>query len=87
MNFCYYESNNIFSLKITKYFLLFLFILNKKNFNTLFFSNLDATIIQNSENNYYYLSIQTVFCDFKILIITNFIKNIQSLSNVYFGNS
>ena len=43
---------------------------------------MDATILEKK----YYLSLQTLFYDFKILLITNIKKNLTSVSNIYYSN-
>ena len=78
--FKYNKYNNIFYLSIQNYY--YFLLLNKFNLNNLFFFLMDATILEKK----YYLSLQTLFYDFKILLITNIKKNLTSVSNIYYSN-
>jgi hypothetical protein len=79
--FKYSKYNDIFFLNLNYNFLFF--ILNKYNINNLFFYIVDSTII----NNNYFLSYQSFFFDFKILISSKITNKVESLSNVYKGLS
>lgn len=81
ISFKYNKYNNIYYLNIQNYY--YFLLLNKFNLNTLFFFLLDCTIL----NKKYYLSIETLFYDFKILVSSNINKSLVSVSNIFFSNS
>ena len=62
-------------------------LINKKNFNTFFFYNLDITTISTILTKIYYTSTQTIFNDYKLLISTNYNNTLPSISHIYSGNS
>lgn len=81
ISFKYNKYNNIYYLNMQNYY--YFLLLNKFNLNTLFFFLLDCTIL----NKKYYLSIETLFYDFKILVSSNINKSLVSVSNIFFSNS
>jgi Ni,Fe-hydrogenase III component G len=85
VNFKFSKYNNTFYLKLTNYF--YFFILNKNNLNNLYFYILDNVLISNNNIKNYYLSYQSIFFDFKILINTEITDNLQSLTSIYAGLS
>ena len=89
ITFKYKVKSNLFFLSLLKNFYFFYFLINKKNINTLLFLNLDATLINSYEFYRHYISTQTIFSDFKILIDTVLLKNtsVPSLSHIYNGNT
>lgn len=87
IEFQYKKQTNIFHLKISNIFFFFFFLINKKNFNTLFFYNLDITTISTILTKIYYTSTQTIFNDYKLLISTNYNNVLPSISHIYSGNS
>lgn len=89
INFKYKLKSNLFFLNLLKNFYFFYFLINKKNLNSLLFLNLDATFVNRGELSNYYLSTQTIFSDFKILVSIVLPKStyIYSLSPIYSGNT
>lgn len=85
--FQYSYGSNLYTLTLHEKFYFYFFLLNRKNVNTLLFSNLDAVIVKSADNNNYYLSAQTIFFDFKFLIITKFNNYLQSITQIYPGNT
>ena len=85
--FSYKKNNNIFYLTVEKNFYYFYFLILKNSLNTLLYYNLDVTLIKYLNNCTYYNSTQTIFCDFKIMIISNILKQINSISSIYKGNT
>ena len=60
-------------------------MLNNKNINTLNFYILDILNYKNVNLNNYFVSYQSIFFDFKLLVETQFEKKISSLSKIYKG--
>lgn len=87
LKFKFNKTNNLYYVNLTNAFYYYFFLLNKNNSNTLFFSNLDAVILKNTTSNYYYITTQTMFSDFKIIIYTKFNDYLQSISQVFPGNT
>ncbi len=83
--FKFSKINNIYFLNINYEFFFFFFLLNSKNLNTLNFYILDILTYKTKNINNYFLSYQSVFFDFKILLETNFLNSISSISNIYKG--
>jgi Ni,Fe-hydrogenase III component G len=79
INFSHSKKNNIFFLKINNNTNFLFFLLNKYNLNTLYLYVLDNLIIKNK----YYITYQSFFYDYKVLIQSKFKKNIKSISGVY----
>lgn len=87
IKFKYSYESNIFFLKISKLFYYYYFLINKKNLNSLMFSNLDSVLISSSNKNNYYLAGQTIFCDFKFMLEVYSNTHLHSISGIYSGNS
>lgn len=87
LKFKYSKFNNIFFVNISQSFYYFFFLINKRNSNGLLLLNLDAVILKSTPKNYYYLATQTVFGDYRILTCIKFINYIQSISQVFAGNT
>lgn len=83
--FKYSLTNNIFYINITNNFFVTFFIINKKNLNNLHFYILDNLVVSSEKK--YFLTYNSIFFDFKIFIITNYIKQLNSISKIYFGSS
>jgi hypothetical protein len=81
INFSYSKYNNIFFLKINNNTNFLFFLINKYNLNSLFFYIVDSLVVK----NIYYITYQSFFYDFKILVKSRFKRNIKSLSRIY-GN-
>jgi len=77
----------LFTLQLSKSYYYYYFLINKNNLNSLYFYNLDATIVGDQNFNSYYIATQTIIADFKILIKVLFANNLQSLSQIYSGNT
>ena len=86
LNFKYSYLNNIFFLKLDSKFYYYFFLLNNKNINTLNFYILDILNYKNINLNNYFVSYQSIFFDFKLLVETQFEKRISSLSKIYKGS-
>ncbi len=82
IKFKYYYFSNIFYIKLINFF--FFFLINKKNLNSMLFSNLDAVIVDNCSYN---IGIQTFFYDLQIFVNINIIEKLSSLSKLYSGNT
>ena len=85
INFKYFYSNNIFSIKLKNFY--YFFLINKFNINSTYFYNLDATILNKVVNKTYVISTQTFFYDLQLLLNINVANNILSISKIYFGNT
>jgi len=85
INFKYFYSNNIFSIKLKSFY--YFFLINKFNINSTYFYNLDATILNKVVNKTYVISTQTFFYDLQLLLNINVANNILSISKIYFGNT
>jgi Ni,Fe-hydrogenase III component G len=85
INFKYFYSNNIFSIKLKNFY--YFFLINKFNINSTYFYNLDATILNKVVNKTYVISTQTFFYDLQLLLNTNVANNVLSISKIYFGNT
>lgn len=85
-NFKYNKTNNLYYLSIINSTLFFFFLINKKNINSLLFSNLDAVITNETNRKFYHITLQTFFFDHKILITTSTTTNFYSISSIYSGN-
>lgn len=83
LQFKYSLINNIYILDINKNFFSCFFLINKKNITSLNFYTLDILNYKSMGINNYYLSYQSIFFDFKILIETKFTKNLNSISTIY----
>lgn len=77
--------NNIYFLQLNHKYYYYFFLLNNKNINTLNFYILDILTFKSVNINNYFLAYQSIFYDFKILIETQFKKNISSISKIYKG--
>jgi hypothetical protein len=86
LNFKFSYLNNIYFLQLNYKYYYYFFLLNNKNLNTLNFYVLDILTYKNINTHNYFLSYQSIFYDFKILIETQFKKNISSISTIYSGN-
>lgn len=86
IKFKYLLNSNIFFLNLSYKFYYFYHLICKYSLNTLLFSNLDTTLIKSKNNNIYYNSSQTIFCDFKILLNVNIQDTLISISSIYRGN-
>jgi Ni,Fe-hydrogenase III component G len=85
INFKYYYTNNIFFINLTNFF--YFFLINKYNtLNTLFYC-VDATINQDKNKKFYYVSYQSFFYDLKILCEIQFKNYLQSLSGIYHSHT
>ncbi len=87
IKFKYSQISNIYKINISSNFFFFFFLINKKNINNLLISNLDGVIVKNLDLKKYYISLQSFFFDFKILIDISFTNYINSISLIYSGNS
>jgi len=85
INFKYFYSNNIFSIKLKNFY--YFFLINKFNTNSTYFYNLDATILNKVVNKSYVISTQTFFYDLQLLLNINVANNVLSVSKIYFGNT
>jgi Ni,Fe-hydrogenase III component G len=85
INFKYFYSNNIFSIKLKNFY--YFFLINKFNINSTYFYNLDATILNKIVNKTYVISTQTFFYDLQLLLNINVANNVLSISKIYFGNT
>ena len=85
INFKYFYSNNIFSIKLKNFY--YFFLINKFNLNSTYSYNLDATILNKIINKTYVISSQTFFYDLQLLLNINVVNNILSISKIYFGNT
>lgn len=85
-NFKYNKTNNLYYLSIINSTLFFFFLINKKNINSLLFSNLDAVITNETNRKFYHITLQTFFFDYKMLITTSTTTNFYSISSIYSGN-
>ena len=85
--FTYLTESNLFTLQLSKSYYYYYFLINRNNLNSLYFFNLDATVINIGDFNSYYITTQTIISDFKILIRVLFTNNLQSLSQIYLGNT
>ena len=85
LDFKYSYLNNIFFLNLDSKFYYYFFLLNNKNINTLNFYILDILNYKNVNLNNYFVSYQSIFFDFKLLVETQFEKKISSLSKIYKG--
>jgi Ni,Fe-hydrogenase III component G len=85
INFKYFYSNNIFSIKLKNFY--YFFLINKFNINSTYFYNLDATILNKITNKTYVVSTQTFFYDLQLLLNINVANNVLSISKIYFGNT
>lgn len=77
INFSYNKNNLINYFNTEQYFLFFL--INKKNVNNLLFYLLDGVITK----HIYYISFQTIFFDYKILLNCFNLTKLLSISNIY----
>jgi len=85
INFKYYYTNNIFFINLTNFF--YFFLINKYNtLNTLFYC-VDATINQDKNKKFYYVSYQSFFYDLKILCEIQFKNYLQSLSGIHHSHT
>jgi hypothetical protein len=73
--------NNLFYFKLHENLLFFFFLLNKKNFNTIYFYNLDAVII----NKTYYIASSSFFFDLKLLLEVTHTNSLESISKVFYS--
>jgi len=73
------KRNNIFFLNIFNNTNFLFFIITRYNLNNIFLYIMDNVIVK----NIYYISYQSYFFDFKILVKSKFKKNIMSLSTIY----
>lgn len=73
------KRNNIFFLNIFNNTNFLFFIISRYNLNNIFLYIMDNVIVK----NIYYISYQSYFFDFKILVKSKFKKNIMSLSTIY----
>jgi len=73
------KRNNIFFLNIFNNTNFVFFIISRYNLNNIFLYIMDNVIVKNT----YYISYQSYFFDFKILIKSKFKKNIMSLTPIY----
>ncbi len=87
LKFKFNKTDNLYYVNLTNKFYYYFFLLNKINSNTLFFSNLDAVILKTAMNNHYYIATQTMFSDFKIIVYTKFNDYLQSISQIFPGNT
>jgi hypothetical protein len=87
LHFKYSYINNIYFFKLDVKFYYYFFLLNSKNINTLNFYILDILNYKNINLNNYFLAYQSIFFDFKLLVETQFDKNISSVSTIYKGAS
>lgn len=86
--FNYLTESNIFTIQLSHKYYYYYYLINKHNLNTLYFFNLDATVINSKTKiNNYYITTQTVMSDFKILTKILFYNNLQSISQIYCGNT
>jgi len=85
INFKYFYSNNIFSIKLKNFY--YFFLINKFNINSTYFYNLDATILNKVVNKSYVISTQTFFYDLQLLLNINVANSVLSISKIYFGNT
>ena len=85
--FTYLTESNLFTLQLSKSYYYYYFVINRNNLNSLYFFNLDATVVNVGDFNNYYITTQTIISDFKILIAVLFTNNLQSLSQIYLGNT
>lgn len=85
-SFQYSVLNNIYYINIKEKYLYFFFLINKNNVNCLNFYNLDITNYKTLNNYKYFIAYQSIFFDFKILIKTKTLSNIQSLSTINKGS-
>jgi len=85
INFKYFYSNNIFSIKLKNFY--YFFLINKFNINSTYSYNLDATILNKIVNKTYVISTQTFFYDLQLLLNINVANNVLSISKIYFGNT
>jgi len=85
INFKYFYSNNIFSIKLKNFY--YFFLINKFNINSTYFYNLDATILNKIVNKTYVISSQTFFYDLQLLLNINVVNSVLSISKIYFGNT
>lgn len=83
--FKFSQLNNIYYINVKENFLYFFFLLNKNNINSLNFYNLDVTNYKIINKYKYFISYQSIFFDFKILIDSTVSKPITSLSTVNKG--
>ena len=77
LSFKFSYLNNIYFLQLNHKYYYYFFLLNNKNLNTLNFYILDILTYKNINTHNYFLSYQSIFYDFKILIETQFKKNIH----------
>lgn len=84
-NFKYSKINNIFNINIQKNIFFFFFLINKKNLNSYLFYILDSLLINNNNNKTLYISYQSIYFDYKVLIETYIKNEIQSLSHILKG--
>ena len=84
--FNYKNNNNLFYLNINNSFYYYYYLIMRKNLNTLLFLNSDITTIKSTINKLY-ISKQSIFCDFKIMLSVNIENKINSVSTIYCGNT
>lgn len=85
LKFHYSLINNTYNIKINNAVLYFFFLLNKKNTNTLNFYILDIVSLPIKTYYQYFISYQSIFFDYKVLVQTQFTKKTTSLSTIYNG--
>lgn len=76
--------NNYHYFLLDNSYIYIYFLLNRNHINTLLFINLDSTILKDIKRCYY--TLQTVFFDYKMLLITTFNTSIMSITTLYNGN-
>lgn len=86
LKFNYSLINNTYNLTLNNAILYFFFLLNKKNTNTLNLYILDIVALPIKSYYKYFISYQSIFFDYKILVQTQFIKKTTSLSTIYHGS-
>lgn len=85
VNYSYNEHSKVYSLNVSKDFFFFFLLLNKKNTNTLNFFYSDITVVGNNYKNQYLINYQSIFYDFRVLILVNFFNQIISLTKINKG--
>lgn len=84
--FKFSQLNNIYYINIKENYLYFFFLLNKNNLTSLNFYNLDITNYKIINKYKYFVSYQSIFFDFKILIDSTINNPIHSLSTINKGS-
>lgn len=85
--FTYLTESNLFTIQLSRTYYYYYFLINRNNLNSLYFFNLDATVIEGKNYNTYFVTTQTIISDFKILIKILFSNKLQSVSQIYPGNT